>query len=155
MKPTANCVICSGTLPPQLLVETLYSIYILFPLATDKRSAKLAKKLIQQNNDPNGYHSSESAFDPNLIVYDGLIRSPPADFKFVYWTKRLRNLQVAMDHSLLSNKIVSWFERHTSERNALTVAIISVFLTALFGLLSVLIGIAQLVVSLEQNKLGS
>lgn len=156
MKPTANCVMCSGTLPPQLLVETLYSIYyILFPLASNKRSAKLAKKLTRPNNDPDACNSSDSAFDPNLVVYDGLIRPLPPNFKFVYWTKRLRNLQAVVDHPPPSNKVVSWFERHTSERNALTVAIIGLFLTALFGLLSVLVGIAQLVISLKQSSLNS
>ncbi|KAL6814505.1 hypothetical protein J3E69DRAFT_347390 [Trichoderma sp. SZMC 28015] len=145
----------NGTLPPQLLVETLYSIYyILIPLATDKRSAKFAKKLTRPNNDPDACNSSDSAFDPNLVVYDSLVRSLPADFKFVYWTKRLRNLQAVVDHPPPSNKVVSWFERHTSERNALTVAMIGLFLTALFGLLSVLVGIAQLVISLKQSNLS-
>lgn len=155
MKLVANYLMCSGTLPPQLLVETLYSIYyILIPLATDKRSAKFAKKLTRPNNDPDACNSSDSAFDPNLVVYDSLVRSLPADFKFVYWTKRLRNLQAVVDHPPPSNKVVSWFERHTSERNALTVAMIGLFLTALFGLLSVLVGIAQLVVSLKQSNLS-
>lgn len=156
MKPTTNCLMCSGTLPPQLLFETLYSIYyILFPLASDKRSAKFAKKLTRPNDNPDARNSSDSAFDPNLVVYDSLIRSLPANFKFVYWTKRLRNLQAVVNHPPPSNKVVSWFERHTSERNALTVAIIGLFLTALFGLLSFLVGIAQLVVSLRQSGLNS
>ncbi|KAL7907763.1 hypothetical protein GGI35DRAFT_481415 [Trichoderma velutinum] len=143
----------NGTLPPQLLLETLYSIYdILFPHVTDDESYKLVTQLISING---SNKSSDSAFDPNLMVWDGLIRTVPPDFKFVYWTKRLRNLQAAVDHPPPSNKVVSWVERHTSERTALTVAIIGLFLTALFGLLSFLVGIAQLVVSLEQNKLNS
>ncbi|KAJ4856593.1 hypothetical protein T069G_09961 [Trichoderma breve] len=142
----------NGTLPPQLLFETLYTIYeILFRYVTDDESDALARELTStyELND-----SSDAAFDPNLIVWDGLFRTPPS-FKLVYWTKRLRNLQAAVDHPPPSNDLVSWVERHTSERTALTVALIGLFLTAAFGLLSVLIGIAQLVVSLEQNKLGS
>ena len=95
--------------------------------------------------------SSDSIFDPNLLVYDGLIRPLPGNFKFVYWTKRLRALQTVVDKPPPSNKIISWFERHTSERNALTVAILGLFLTALFGLLSFLVGVAQLVVSLKMT----
>ncbi|PTB63470.1 hypothetical protein BBK36DRAFT_1126198 [Trichoderma citrinoviride] len=140
----------NGTLPPQLLVETLYSIYyILFPIATNKKSAKFAKKLTQAKRDTDLSRSSDSIFDPNLVVYDGLIRPLPGNFKFVYWTKRLRALQTVVDKPPPSNKIISWFERHTSERNALTVAILGLFLTALFGLLSFLVGVAQLVVSLK------
>ncbi|KAL6788657.1 hypothetical protein J3E68DRAFT_430875 [Trichoderma sp. SZMC 28012] len=142
----------NGTLPPRLLFETLYTIYeILLPYVTDDESDALARELTSTYglND-----SSDAAFDPNLIVWDGLFRTPPS-FKLVYWTKRLRNLQTAVDHPPPSNGLVSWVERHTSERTALTVALIGLFLTAAFGLLSVLIGIAQLVVSLEQNKLGS
>jgi hypothetical protein len=139
---------CRGTLPPQLLVETLYSIYyILFPLVTNKKSARLAKRLTRANGLDNW---SGSTFDPNLMVYDGLIRPLPADFKLVYWSKRLKALQAVVDHPPPSNKVISWFERHTSERNALTVAILGLFLTALFGLLSFLVGVAQLVVSLRQ-----
>ncbi|KAL7942803.1 hypothetical protein V8C42DRAFT_140241 [Trichoderma barbatum] len=147
LEESVEMSIANGTLPPQLLVETLYSIYyILFPLATNKKSAKLAKKLTRKNGSDN---LSDSAFDPNLVVYDALIRPPPDDFKFVYWTKRLRALQAIVDHPPPSNRIVSWFERHTSERNALTAAILGLFLTALFGLLSFLVGVAQLVVSLR------
>lgn len=114
---------------------------------TNKKSAKLAKRLIR----PNGLdNSSDSTFDPNLMVYDGLIRPVPADFKLVYWSKRLKALQAVVDHPPPSNKVISWFERHTSERNALTVAILGLFLTALFGLLGFLVGVAQLVVSLRQ-----
>ena len=146
------CIIYSGTLPPQLLVETLYSIYyILFPIATNKKSAKFAKKLTQAKRDTDMSRSSDSIFDPNLLVYDGLIRPLPGNFKFVYWTKRLRALQTVVDKPPPSNKIISWFERHTSERNALTVAILGLFLTALFGLLSFLVGVAQLVVSLKMT----
>ncbi|KAL6693793.1 hypothetical protein J3F84DRAFT_379934 [Trichoderma pleuroticola] len=145
----------NGTLPPQLLFETLYTIYeILFPYVTDDESDALARELTTTNGLDN---ASDSAFDPNLMVWDGLFRTGQSSscFEFVYWTKRLRNLQAAVDHPPPSNMVVSWAERHTSERTALTVALIGLFLTALFGLLSFLVGIAQLVVSLEQNKLGS
>ncbi|KAL7928736.1 hypothetical protein V8C35DRAFT_317401 [Trichoderma chlorosporum] len=137
----------NGTLPPQLLLETLYTIYfVLFPLTTCPKSAKLAGKLARNKGLDS---SSDSSFDPNLIVYDGWVRSPPADFKLVYWTRRLRALQAVADHPPPSNKVISWFERHTSERNALTVAIAGLFLTALFGLLSFLVGVAQLLVAIR------
>jgi hypothetical protein len=47
----------------------------------------------------------------------------------------------------MTHWMFSWFERHTSERNALIIALIGLFLAALFGFLGLLVGIAQLVVS--------
>ncbi|EHK19534.1 uncharacterized protein TRIVIDRAFT_156525 [Trichoderma virens Gv29-8] len=147
---SAETSFANGTLPPQLLLETLYSIYyILIPLSNCNKSLKLAKKLTRANND------IYSTFDPNLLANDGMIRQGLGALKFIYWAKRLRVLQAILKHPPPSNNIVSWFERHTSERNAITVAILGLFLTALFGLLSFLVGVAQLVVSLKQSNLNS
>lgn len=44
------------------------------------------------------------------------------------------------------NPLVAWFERQTAKRNELTVVVIGMFLAALFGILSVIIGVFQLVV---------
>lgn len=127
----------SGSLPPQLLLETLLTLYyILFPLSIDQKSAKLARSLVRKRR-----------FDPNLMIDDGSIRVIPADFKYVYWGERLRVLEAITANPPPGNKIVSWMERHTSERNALTVAIIGVFLAVLFGFLGFIVGIAQLVIS--------
>jgi hypothetical protein len=129
-----------GTLPPQLLFETLYSIYyILFPHYRDKKSAKLAKKLIKEAN-------PRDRFDPNLN--NALIKEPPDDFQFIYWSKRLRVLKEIVTNPPPTNKLIAWVERHVSERNVLTIAIIGLFLTAFFGLLGFLVGIAQLVVAI-------
>ncbi|KAK0710088.1 hypothetical protein B0T26DRAFT_679412 [Lasiosphaeria miniovina] len=68
------------------------------------------------------YPAASARFDPNLLVDDGLVRDLPDhadDFHFVYW----------------------------AERDALTVALNGLFLAELFGLLGVVVGIAQLVVS--------
>jgi hypothetical protein len=129
-------------LPPQLLVETLYTIYaILFPIDTDKKSLKFAKRLVQAKG------PASSAFDRNLLTYGGSAHQPSADFEYLYWNRRLKALKALVEARPPRNKIVSWFERHTSERNALTVAIIGLFLSVLFGFLGLLVGIAQVVVS--------
>ncbi|EUC40535.1 hypothetical protein COCMIDRAFT_30543 [Bipolaris oryzae ATCC 44560] len=134
----------AGTLPPQLLVETFSTIYdILFPIATCKKTDEIAERLVEQEKCP---------FDPNLLIYTRLDRSIPKDFKYLYWSKRLRTLQNLMKAPPPKHKITSWFERHTSERNALTVAIIGLFLSVLFGFLGLLVGIAQLVISIMAWK---
>ncbi|KAF2676772.1 hypothetical protein K458DRAFT_424526 [Lentithecium fluviatile CBS 122367] len=135
--------LAAGTLPPQLLDETLYTIYvILFPIGINKKSLRFAKRLVR----------AERPFDRNLLAYDGPVHKLPANFKCVYWSRRLKALQALVEVRPPKNKIVSWFERHTSERNALTVAIIGLFLSALFGFLGLLVGILQVVVSIQAWK---
>ena len=126
-------------------METLYTIYfILLPLSRDPKSAKFARKLVKRSGQP-----GRERFDPNLLNYDGLIRpmSELEDFKLIYWAKRVRALQDIVMNPPPTYKVVSWIERHTSERNALTVALIGVFLAVLFGLMGLVVGVAQLVVS--------
>jgi len=137
-----------GTLPPQLLLETLYTIhYILFPLH-DKKSSRLLRRLVKGDK-----NRPEEVFDPNATLFDGPIR-PPSDldgFELVYWAERLRSLQEIVGNPLPQHRMThwmfSWFERHTSERNALIIALAGLFLAALFGFLGFLVGLAQLIVS--------
>lgn len=69
------------------------------------------------------------------------------DFKRVYWAKRVRALQDIVRNPPPTRKAIAWIERHTSERNALTVALVGIFLTILLGLLGLVVGVAQLAVS--------
>jgi hypothetical protein len=142
---TLTLLSLSGSLPPQLLLETLYTIYfILLPLSEDPKSERMARKLVRSTR------QGADGFDTNLLVYDGLVRplSELENFKLVYWATRVRTLQEIVTNPPPNHWVVSWIERHTSERNALTVALIGVFLAVLFGLLSLLVGVAQLVVSI-------
>ena len=131
----------SGALPPQLLLETLYTIYrILLPL--DKKSAKFARKLVA------GSKGKAIEFDPDILTDNGLIRQVSDVFELVYWNNRLSAIREIVKNPPPTNALTAWFERHTNERNALTVAIIGLFLAVLFGFLSFIVGIAQLVVSI-------
>lgn len=130
-----------GTLPPQLILETLYSIYnILLPVATNKKSVKFVKRLIRDSD-------TKASFDHNLLVHEIPVSEIPEDFQFIYWAKRLRNLESILVNPPPANPVISWIERHTTERNALTAALVGLFLSVLFGLLGALIGLAQLVMS--------
>lgn len=134
-------------MPPQLLAETHYTIYtILFPVGTNKKSFKFAKRLTRQEEST---HALDYAFDSNLLTYDGPVYKLPADFGCLYWCRRLKALEALAEARPPTNKFMSWVERHTSERNALTVAIIGLFLSVLFGFLDFLVGIAQLIVSIR------
>jgi hypothetical protein len=127
-----------GSLPPQLLLETLLSVYhVLLPVSKDSKSASFARRLVKKGG-----------FDPNMIIYDGSIRDMPDNFEYMYWGDRLRKLNELVAKPPPGNRFISWIERHTSERNALTVAIIGLFLAVLFGFLGFAVSVAQLVVSI-------
>ena len=68
----------------------------------------------------------------------------PANFKYHYWGTRLAKLYHLTQEPPPANILTSWFERHASERNALIVAIIGLFLNAVIGLLGVVVGLVQI-----------
>ncbi|KAI5463394.1 hypothetical protein BGZ63DRAFT_351923, partial [Mariannaea sp. PMI_226] len=80
------------------------------------------------------------------------VRTIPVDMSFDYWGDRLSAVYDVVKRPPPRNAIVAWFERHTSERNALTVAIVGLFLSALFGLLSFIVGLLQLILAWEAYK---
>ncbi|KAI1204837.1 uncharacterized protein F4807DRAFT_445239 [Annulohypoxylon truncatum] len=123
------------TLPPRLLFETLLSLQmILFPIAVSsyKPSKVLLKKCIK-----------EQRFDKELLFFE-TVREIPPDFTFKYWAERIERLQEITERPPPRGAVLSWLERHTSERNALTIAIVGLFLSAFFGFLGVIIGALQL-----------
>ncbi|SCO09507.1 uncharacterized protein FFB20_13314 [Fusarium fujikuroi] len=127
-----------GTLPPRLLLETLVTFHdILFPVMSvrDTKSLDTLKGMIKKNG-----------FDPEGRWIE-FVRNTPSDMSFTYWGHRLTKLHDLVKRPPPANAIVAWFERHTSERNALTVAIIGVFLSVLFGFLSFLVGLLQLILA--------
>lgn len=127
-----------GLLPPRILLETLVTLHIvLFPLVelNNRKSTKLLRKLIRTQS-----------FDPESTWVE-FVRPVPDDLVFTYWGARLSILADIVRRPPPTNSLVGWFERHTSERNALTTAILGLFLAALFGFLGVIIGVLQLVVA--------
>ncbi|KAK1590081.1 uncharacterized protein LY79DRAFT_590725 [Colletotrichum navitas] len=90
----------------------------------------------------------ELGFEESLALEAMLIefvRTVPPDMVFEYWGNRLAKLHDAIKRPPPTNPVVSWFERHTSERNALTWA--GLFLAALFGFLSLIVGLLQLILA--------
>ena len=90
---------------------------------------------------------ARSRFSSDFLSYEGLIRSVPNDFQLVYWTRRVKTLEELVANPPPGNKFLSWVERRSSERTALTVAIVGLFFAAFFGLLGVVVGVIQLLVS--------
>ncbi|KAH8807306.1 hypothetical protein F5884DRAFT_880221 [Xylogone sp. PMI_703] len=132
-----------GTLPPRLLLETLHSLqFVLFP-SFDEKSFNLLDKLV---------HDNRSGLDPDSLAYDGLIRELPADFEYHYWGSRLVKLHNLVMNPKPKHRLGQWVQRHTSERNALYVALAGLFLSVLFGFLGVIIGIIQTWISYQAWK---
>ncbi|KAF2101469.1 hypothetical protein NA57DRAFT_34119 [Rhizodiscina lignyota] len=133
-----------GTLPPQLLLETLDSIhFVLFPIGTDSKSKRFLDKLVQKEG-----------FDPNAKTDEGHVREPLDEFLYEFWGDRLLKLLDIVDNPPPANWLVAWFERHTSERNALTVAIVGLFLSVIFSFLGLLVSIAQLIFAILQWRVA-
>ena len=127
-----------GSLPPQLLVETLYSLQsIVFP-ADDPISYGILDKMIKKRG-----------FDPESREYKGYKLFPelPTGFAFVYWGERLAQLHDLQATRPPRNKLERWFQRQSSEGNALFVAMIALVISILVGVISVALGAAQLGIS--------
>ncbi|KAK4180180.1 hypothetical protein QBC36DRAFT_205161 [Triangularia setosa] len=127
-----------GSLPPALILETLLTFHdILFPIASirDKKSRVLLNTMIAKHS-----------FDAEAKWIE-FVRPIPEDMSFDYWGDRLAALYKVVQKPPPTNALVAWFERHTSERNALTVAIVGLFLSVLFGLLSFIVGLLQLILA--------
>lgn len=123
-----------GTLPPQLLLETLHSLQtVLFP-PVDEKSSRFLENLVQ---------ASEPSFDPDCLLYEGYSRPVPEDFQYHYWANRLAKLHHVVTNPRPTHRVGQWIQRHASERNALFVAILSLVLSAFFGFLSVILGVVQ------------
>ncbi len=115
-------------MPPQLLVETLYSIQaVLFP-SIDPDSAQILDELIEKRN-----------FDPDCAEYEGykLFRDPPQEFKFVYWGERMAHLHRLMTCRPPRNKLERWFHRHSNEGNGFFIALLALFISILVGVVGI------------------
>ncbi|KAK1752653.1 hypothetical protein QBC47DRAFT_404976 [Echria macrotheca] len=124
-----------GTLPPQLLVETLYTLQaVLFP-SIDPDSAQTLDELIEKRG-----------FDPECAEYEGyeLFQDLPSDFRFVYWGERIAHLHQLMSRSPPRNKLERWFRRKSTEGNALFVALLALVISILVGLVSIVLSCVQI-----------
>jgi hypothetical protein len=132
-----------GALPPQLLLETLHSLQcILFP-PVDEKASRFLENIVQD---------AKLGFDPDCLLYEGYTRPVPENFEYHYFGNRLAKLHHLVTNPRPSHRISQWIQRHASERNALFVAMLSLVLSALFGFLSVVIGLFQAWVAYQSWK---
>ena len=101
----------------------------------NKRSTKTLRKLIKDEN-----------FDPEATWVE-FVRLIPHDFHFEHWGSRLAELYSIVKDPPPINPLVSWVEQHASDRNALAVAVLGLFLAVLFGLLTFITRVLQLIIA--------
>jgi hypothetical protein len=116
----------SGTLPPQLLFETLHSLQdILFPLR-DHRSEKILRKLIGRNG-----------FDPECCEYDGY-NVFHKGMRYMYWGERIARLYELAKKRPPRNKLERWFDRRSTDGNAFSIALLAVGISILVGIVTIM-----------------
>ncbi|KAG4273760.1 hypothetical protein FPRO04_01401 [Fusarium proliferatum] len=115
-----------GTLPPQLLFETLHSLQdILFPL-TDHRSEKILRNLISRNG-----------FDPECCEYDGY-NVFHKGVRYMYWGERIARLYELAKRRPPKNKLERWFDRRSTDGNAFSIALLAVGISILVEIVTIL-----------------
>ncbi|KAK7213150.1 hypothetical protein V2G26_020328 [Clonostachys chloroleuca] len=116
-----------GSPPARLLYETRHSLQWLLFHRVDNKSRAILRELI-----------GEKRFDPECADYEGYRRLEDEGFTYTYWGERMRKLEAALANPPPRNKLERWLQSQTSERNALFIALL-----ALFILLAVILAAVQ------------
>ncbi|WQF87713.1 hypothetical protein CDEST_12727 [Colletotrichum destructivum] len=120
----------SGSLPPRLLFETLYSLQdILFP-PHDNRSARILEKLV---------YKRRNNFDRGCIEYDGCLPTDqlPDNFGYVHWGQRLLRLHQHLRSRPPRNKLERWLHKKSNEGNPLFAALAALCISICVGIISI------------------
>jgi len=120
-----------------LLFETLCSIQDLLFNPFDPKSAIILDGLIQKG----GF--DEGCKDDGYVIF----KKPPDNFEYVYWAERITTLHRLVLSRPPRNRLERWFERQSTEGNALFIALAALSISILIGLASILLGALQLWVS--------
>lgn len=114
-----------GSPPARLLYETIHSLQWLLFRRADNKSGAILKELVR-----------EKGFDPECADYEGYGRLEGEGFTYTYLGERMRKLEAALANPPPRNKLERWLQSQTSERNALFIALVALFISIFVGLLS-------------------
>ncbi|KAK0673178.1 hypothetical protein QBC41DRAFT_343236 [Cercophora samala] len=124
-----------GMLCPRLLAETLHSLQsILFSHDDDRSMDLLKKKLIKKKG-----------FDRSCALLEGYLpfNDDPDDFVYAYWGDRLTILHDLVRDRPPRTKFEKWIKWQTTERNFFLVAGLALIISAVVGVLSLVLAIFQ------------
>ncbi len=84
-------------------------------------------------------------FDRGCTQYEGykLFKYPPPDFQYVYWGDRLAILHGLQEQRPPRSKIERWFQRQSTEGNALGIALLALLISIIVGIISIGLAIVQ------------
>ncbi|KAJ0108634.1 hypothetical protein J7T55_015068 [Diaporthe amygdali] len=123
-----------GTLPPQLLVETLHSIQaVLFPV-TEPEEVRILRTLIRMQH-----------FDPECAENEGykVYQNVPKDFKYIYWAERLATLHARLKDRPPRSRLEKWLAQENNDGNAFLIALLALFISVIVGILGLILAAVQ------------
>ncbi|KAH8763240.1 hypothetical protein F5883DRAFT_463376 [Diaporthe sp. PMI_573] len=126
--------LAKGALPPQLLIETLHSLAILFG-TTDRESDRILQDILTTN----------TSADEDLGQFDGYIISNklPDGFQYQYWGRRIADLHEHLMRNPPRSSFARWFERQSTEGNALFIALLALLISIIVGIVSIGLAVFQ------------
>ncbi|KAK9779608.1 hypothetical protein AB5N19_12707 [Seiridium cardinale] len=125
-----------GCLPPGLLIETLLTMNLLFPIIGDSVSRTILEREVRRYNldpylldhfylDMRDHESPRDALEPRDIR--GLYE------KYPYWADRLYDLWREADDPTPITRIERWTEARKNPRFTYWCAVVSIMLAIMFG----------------------
>lgn len=87
-----------------------------------------------------------NGFDEDCAQYEGykLFQEPPEDFQYLYWGDRISALHDILMRKPPRNKLERWFERQSTEGNALFIALLALLISIIVGIISIGQGTLQI-----------
>lgn len=115
-------------------METLHSLAILFG-TSDTESDKILQDLLATN----------TSADRDLRQFDGYIISNklPFEFQYQYWGQRIVELHEYLMRNPPRSSFARWFERQSTEGNALFIALLALLISIIVGIVSIGLAVFQ------------
>lgn len=135
---------CRGSLPRQLLLETLDSIQkVLFPIfdVNDTKAEKLLRSLV-----------STVGFDRDSLRYESssIRRTDEKTVSYFYWGARLADLYQEMEDPTPRGLVDTWLDRRSGNRYLMLATLIGVIFAVIIGLASLGVGAFEAYVGYQQ-----
>ncbi|KAK0744302.1 hypothetical protein B0T21DRAFT_357554 [Apiosordaria backusii] len=133
-----------GMLSPRLLAETLHSLQTILFSYDDYRSMHLLNNTLIK----------KKKFDSSCAILEGYLpfADGPGDFVYTYWGDRLMILHDLVRDRPPRTKFEKWIKWQTTERNFFLVAGLALIISAVVGILSLVLAIFQSIVAWQAWK---
>ncbi|KAK5659161.1 hypothetical protein OQA88_1251 [Cercophora sp. LCS_1] len=131
-------------LPRDLLLETLYTLHLLFPLEDDECQKLLRELTVTEKFDPDCLIYGTSTYENDDEV--------PRVVQFPIWGARLNDLYNEIHSPTPRTMMETWTERHSNPRYTMMVTLIGIAITVLVAIFTLILSIFQAVVAWLQYR---